>query len=77
MSTKTVKECESCALWDIDKARSKSGRVRSGSIAKCRWESTEIRPASVATYSSLTTGGWTNPHDGTDCLCWIERKGEA
>lgn len=76
MNDRPVKSCKSCALWDIDSARDSAGRVRYGAIVKCGCKSTEIRPASVSSYISRETGGWTSPHNGTDCLCYVERKGE-
>lgn len=74
MNIKKINErkCQNCALWDIQSATDKAGRIRKDWPARCLWASSEQWPTSVR--DTHPRPGFSCAEWGTDCACFICRR---
>ena len=73
-----VKCCRTCALWDIEAAKDKAGRVRKDRVARCMWALTVSLPVSLHGWLRHGTGPRYMPsYAGEDCECWVLRAKEG
>ena len=68
--------CRDCKLYDIERAKSATGKVMSNRTADCLWQSTEVWPASVSNgfHNYRATPHRMAPNDGTDCKVFTPRE---
>jgi len=67
--------CRDCALWDIDAAKDKIGRVLSSRYVKCFWESKEQYPLSVYERANQRPHtSYMSANDGHRCPFFIKRE---
>jgi len=67
--------CRDCALWEIEAAKDKAGRVLSARAVKCSWVSKEKYPLSVnERFHCRPTPGYMTAKDGHRCPCFQRRK---
>lgn len=68
--------CRDCALWDIDAARDKAGRVRKDRAARCKWISIEPWPDSVSSPLYMRPkASYVSANCGALCPCFVKREG--
>ncbi len=71
---KKGKCCGTCALWDIDNAKTKSGAVQGHVPARCLWRSVEPRPEALRPRMiTQQIPGFIMRDDGAYCTCYIKR----
>lgn len=64
--------CRDCALWDIDGAKDKAGRVRHHWGIRCMWESKEPWPMSARGSRPFVAN--MNASGGHGCPCFVQRE---
>lgn len=70
--SKQAQCCKTCKLWNIDEARSQSGRVMSDRVARCNWVSNEVYPDSVLSHPPKAR--YMTAQMGEHCPCWQEAQ---
>jgi hypothetical protein len=65
--------CKECALWDIEAARDRLGRVRKTSYAPCLWKAEFAIPYSVTLWLK-PKAGMTRGDRGEKCPCFQKRE---
>lgn len=73
-----AKCCKLCKWWDIDSARSKSGRVMSDRPAKCLWQFKMAMPSSITRKHDwrIPVGGYMEAKEGESCPTFQKREVE-
>ncbi len=67
-------KCRECALWDIESATDKAGRIRKAWGSKCKWVSKEVWPISVTlTFNLRPQTSFMRSEDGHGCQRFIKR----
>ena len=75
--TMTKQSCRTCALWDIERAKTPGGRVMKNTVSPCLWVIPKIDlPSSVRSYlpsGQMPTAGWCSSDEGDGCPCYVKR----
>lgn len=72
-----TKCCGTCALFPLEAAVGKGGRIYTDRGGQCRWKSAEAWPFSVRenVMSYRPRPGYVRVLDGADCACWVPATG--
>lgn len=63
--------CRTCAHYDLEDAKSSTGRVMSYTVAACKWDGVVVVPSSMTGVFGRLQAHYMKPIDGTDCPCWV------
>lgn len=69
--------CRTCLHYDLESTKSRTGRVMSYGVAKCKWDDVIVVPSSMRGVFGRFQTSYMQPIDGTDCPCWVRVPKEA